>query len=513
MGTVSVGIVPPKLVDFVETCHAPALGKNTEPEDGVIQVHEFISWLTSRKSAVKAVQDKHGTVTATITNTSDRASKRFTLSFNSCKNMSFPEGNPATFLLRPGEQVARTVCAVEEKGQAWKWRYRWTARAEFVGIEDEPNAFKDEGFQCDATSIGESSSQFSVGEPDIWARARLLGDPAEAVLFDQVRPQDVIQGSLGDCWLLSCLSCLAEHPWRIKALFPNARQLNDEGKYEVQLFDIATEAWTLVTIDEFVPCNIQNGIPVPTFARPLGEEIWVQLIEKAVAKFCGSYGALSGGGVGWAFQVMTGEVHILSFEKLSESLWRRRYMHREKQLARGPRNPRNSWWRWSNTDTHDSNQLFQLLMGHQEAKHIISCMIAGKEATAEQAKSNGLYIKHYYSLLDVVSETADDGLGVCLVLLRNPWGRKEWTGDWSDASERWEQNPQLRAKLDAHVRTGPSCAVAVRCTEHLGGSTGFGKRLMQMRVALGSYLEGACSKRSKDRQAETLALEPGAGMV
>ena len=421
-------------------------------------MHEFISWLTAQKAAVKAAQDKTGTVTVNMINTSDRASKRFTITFNSCSNMAFPEGNPVTFLLRPGEEVAKTLCAVEEKGKAWKWRYRWTARAEYAGTEDDPNAFKDGEFPCDSSSIGESSSQFSVGTPEVWVRARLLGDPAEAVLFDQIRPQDVIQGSLGDCWLLSSLSCLADHPGRIKALFPNTRQLNEEGKYHLRLFDIEAEAWTEVSIDEFIPCNIKNGIPAPTFARPLGEEIWVQLLEKAVAKFCGSYGALSGGGVGWAFQVLTGEIHVLSFEKLSDDLWRRRFMHQQKQLERGPRNPRNSWWRWTNKDTHSPNQLFQMLQGHLRADHILSCMIGVAEGdAAEQAKTNGLYVKHYYAILNIVSETQDDGTDVQLVLLRNPWGRKEWTGDWSDSSERWEQNPLLMDKLDARVRFGLSC--------------------------------------------------------
>ena len=34
-------------------------------------------------------------------------------------------------------------------------------------------------------------------QPDLWARARMLGNSKEAVLFDQVRPQDVMQGAGG----------------------------------------------------------------------------------------------------------------------------------------------------------------------------------------------------------------------------------------------------------------------------------------------------------------------------
>ncbi|CAE7619947.1 Capn15 [Symbiodinium sp. CCMP2592] len=425
-------------------------------KDGVIQVHEFISWLTAQKTSVKSVQDsKQKNVTLHIINNSDRVSRRFTVTFYGCKNMTFPLGSPMEVLLRPGEDFSKVVLECAERDKAWKWSYRWSARSEFAGVEDDPNAFKDGDFPHDDSSIGKSSTSFSVGSPEVWVRARALGDPAEAVLFDQIRPQDIVQGKLGDCWLLSCLSSLADYPNRIKALFPS-KQLNEEGKYVVWLFDIGTEAWTETTVDEFIPCNIKHGVAVPTFATPMGEEIWVQLIEKAMAKFCGSYGALSGGGVAWAFQVLTGAIHVLSFEKLSENEWRRRFMHQQKQLERGARNPRGSWWKWQNNDTHDTNQLFELLQSHRRQDHMLSCMIGSSSEGAETGKSKGLYLRHYYAVLKVVSETQDDGTEVHLILLRNPWGSYEWSGDWSDSSENWEQNPKLMAKLDTQVRNDGS---------------------------------------------------------
>lgn len=52
----------------------------------------------------------------------------------------------------------------------------------------------------------------------------------------------------------------------------------------MRLFDPEMEQWTSVVIDEFVPCGKKG----PLFARPLSNEIWAPLVEKAMAKFCGS---------------------------------------------------------------------------------------------------------------------------------------------------------------------------------------------------------------------------------
>ncbi len=49
-----------------------------------------------------------------------------------------------------------------------------------------------------------------------------------------------------------------------------------------------------------------------------------------------------------------------------------------------------------------------------------------------EQESNGIYKGHAYSLLRLFSEG-----DLKLISLRNPWGKGEWRGDWSDRSPLW----------------------------------------------------------------------------
>ena len=110
---------------------------------------------------------------------------------------------------------------------------------------------------------------------------------AGAKVFDNIEPNDIMQGSLGDCYFLSSLSCLAEVPSRVADLFVT-KTAQSTGRYEVQFFKSGKPL--TVVIDDYVPVNADGQ---PVFSRAKGDEMWVLLMEKAWAKVMGPRGLVA----------------------------------------------------------------------------------------------------------------------------------------------------------------------------------------------------------------------------
>jgi hypothetical protein len=114
---------------------------------------------------------------------------------------------------------------------------------------------------------------------------------------------DIYQGQLGDCWLLSAIASLTVKPSLIENLFLT-REFNPRGKYQFRFYDSPTSAFTTVTIDDYIPVDASTEEPV--FSAPHGNECWVMLLEKAFAKYMGSYSAIEGGYPLFALHTITG---------------------------------------------------------------------------------------------------------------------------------------------------------------------------------------------------------------
>lgn len=253
---------------------------------------------------------------------------------------------------------------------------------------------------------------------------------------DAVESRDICQGALGDCWLLAALACLAEHKGAINAVF-KTKERNPRGKYRMRIFDGTNNDWRTIIIDDNIPCNRaayeRDGACRPIFCQPNGNELYVMLLEKAFAKFCGSFAAIEGGQTIWAIRAMTGDPARWFMQNDKKTSWERWDMI-DKDDSSGDKRA-TSLERRSDIITH-GNMFEVMLSYHQKGSILCASGSSGK---------GGLHKGHAYSIIDVrrvrtggVQDTFN------LVQIRNPWGRGEWTGDWSDKSELWSKNPDVK---------------------------------------------------------------------
>lgn len=140
------------------------------------------------------------------------------------------------------------------------------------------------------------------------------------VIVDGIKPSDIYQGSLGDCYFLSSISALAEYPDRVKRLLIT-KEANDKGCYAVAL-NINGD-WRQVILDDFFP-TFRRKL---NFCHSSSAELWAMLLEKAYAKvFDGYWNIGTGGFAEDALKDLTGaptEFDSIGEETDLEKLWNR----------------------------------------------------------------------------------------------------------------------------------------------------------------------------------------------
>jgi hypothetical protein len=322
--------------------------------------------------------------------------------------------------------------------------------------------FTDAAFPPTLTSIGDLDLE-DTGIEDLrtdveWVRATDLDPSIHSVLFNKkINPRDLTQGVVGDCWLVAALANLAEYPAAIRNCFVNLER-TARGKYSIRLFDPLSKKWETIVIDDFIPVmkEREGGVAQPLSMKPTGSEIWALLIEKALAKFCGSYSALVGGSSGWAWHVLTGDpVFVLEKNTTGDE-----FIKQDFYCGVDPNDPTNR--RYSVFYSNESKaekchraDLFGVLEAYLQRRCPVGAAIYKSSAaiSREEGLECGLLAGHAYSVLDVrrlgrsLSDTIQDTFqsGYTLVKLRNPHGSagREWKGNWSDNCPRWEAHPEI----------------------------------------------------------------------
>ncbi|XP_036603268.1 calpain-12 [Trichosurus vulpecula] len=224
--------------------------------------------------------------------------------------------------------------------------------------------------------------------------------PNPQFICEDMDRTDVCQGSLGNCWFLAAAASLTLYPRLLYRVVPPRQsfQWGYAGIFHFQLWQFGR--WVDVVVDDRLPVRDGKLLFVRSAQRA---EFWAPLLEKAYAKLHGSYEVMRGGHMNEAFVDFTGGVGEVIYLQ------------------------------------SDTPVLFSALR-HALAKE----SLVGATALSDQGEvktEDGLVKGHAYS----VTGTHKMSLGftkVKLLRLRNPWGRVEWSGAWSDSCPRWAVLPE-----------------------------------------------------------------------
>lgn len=313
---------------------------------------------------------------------------------------------------------------------------------------------------------------------------------------------DLLQGKVGDCWFLSALAVIAERPDLILRLFPKL-EVHSLGMVQVTLF--MDGFWKTVVLDNFLPCIIDDkaegelqqaiqaslgggmvrqerqheprksskydpfalsdtnrqvlrdtnekleqyrGKIVKSSSKALNrlvatndlayskakqQQLWVPFLEKAYAKIHGCYQAISGGHIAEAFLDLTGAptlAHSLdgpSFDP--RSFWHKLLRYRQQKLPMG-----------CGTDSSAAGIIGMHAYSILDVREVRN---VGVEFFREKLQTR--------SLGNVSGFTEFDGT-VRLLHIRNPHGKGEWKGEFSDNSDTWERLLQNQTEADAGLQ-------------------------------------------------------------
>ncbi|KAL1497954.1 hypothetical protein ABEB36_008833 [Hypothenemus hampei] len=241
--------------------------------------------------------------------------------------------------------------------------------------------------------------------PIVWMRPHEI---CQRPRFLEENPADasyrfsVEAGELGDQWLLSAVASLALTPKFLERVVPNDQGFdaahNYCGAFRFRFWHFGD--WKEVVVDDRLPTH--KGRLVHLHCSN-STEFWAALLEKAYAKFYGSYENLTLGTTTKALQDLTGGI-VQSFG----------LTHQDRFLT------------------------FQVLNSAVPRSSLLIATITQEKDSKRQLRlRNGLITQHAYSVTGLARVRSVSG-ETPLVRLKNPWARGEWTGAWSERSWEWD---------------------------------------------------------------------------
>ena len=233
---------------------------------------------------------------------------------------------------------------------------------------------------------------------------------------EKISHEQIEQGSLGDCYLISLMASISHFPDLIigkKDVDTPHILYNydfwDIGYYELMFF--IDGEFKIVIIDDFIPFVKEKGITI--FANSSENYFWVNLVEKAYSKICGGY---------------------TSVDLISKSGNKNKESYDHFQIFTG--------FKCEKFPFYDEKEGGQFVLNTSKADNIIKIIeenLSNKKGkkfntmitTGTPDEKKGLYLEenyipyqHSFSILDYKKIKINQGKNeMKLLLLNNPWGR------------------------------------------------------------------------------------------
>jgi hypothetical protein len=300
---------------------------------------------------------------------------------------------------------------------------------------------------------------------------------------------DIRQGFVGDCWFLAAITATSGMPELLERVcvarnekvgvygfvfyrdgewisevvddrlclgrgdentqFLTEYMLSVSGDKAFKDIDLSSDPYAITKLPKEFREKLRKGSDALYFSScRSSNETWLPLLEKAYAKAHGDYQAIEGGITGEGIEDLTGGVaasltseDILNKEQLWSELLR---VNKDFLFGCSSRRGRDS-------DPHDDEGFVR---GHAytvlEAREIKYKTKDEKDKMKEVEKEEKL-LKIRYGLMHIM-------YGYTLISSRNPWGRQEWNGAWSDGSKEW--TPEMMKELNHTFGDDGVCRLA-----------------------------------------------------